>query len=141
MSSAVVATHALSVRRPWAEAIRRGLKKGENRSWKPSSKKCRRVPFWIALHVSKTLVRRDDPALLREAEHTPQLVTWNRRDPDVCGKIVALVQIIGFEKPSDKPFCRSGPHVWVIGEVRELPEPVPCLGRLGLFALRTPLSV
>lgn len=132
-------THALSVKRVWAKAILAGEKKGENRSWKPPAKWT--FPFWIALHVGKQTVPRKDPTLARETALHPRLKLWNKRDPDLCGKIVAVIEITGVEAPSDKPYCGTGPHVWTIGRVRELDNCIPCVGRLGLFALEKPITI
>jgi hypothetical protein len=96
---------ALSIRDPHASQILSGEKRIENRSWGE------RVRGPIALHR--------------------------------CGKggaiigVMEITEVIGWEEAlaryPDQDAYISGPLCWVIGSVRQLPEPIPCPGRLSLW--------
>lgn len=132
----------LSLTQPWATLVAIGAKRIETRSWRT------RYRGLVAIHAAKRLpgdaawlwtvpVFRDR---LRAAsfglpEHWPR------------GAIVATARIADCASTSqDSPYYPAdgsdeiafgdyGPDrwMWVLEEVRRLPEPIPCLGALGLW--------
>lgn len=136
---------ALTVKQPWADAIARGLKLLENRSWAPPRG---RIGEDLAIHAAV----RDDRAGL---ERYRELAGDEARPLETMtkGSIVAIVRLVGAlnlgtgevlgdVEPGEvraSPWA-AGPWVWVLADVRSLPEPVPCRGALGLWAVPKALA-
>jgi hypothetical protein len=138
-------TRALSLYAPWCWAILHAGKDIENRSWSPRSGYARfRGDFWI--HAS--LFGGDSPGGLqklsdefegvktmaaRSGRELPGPVTL-RMFLDMRGKIVGRARIVdAVEDSSSGWFC--GPLGLVLTEPVALPEPLPCKGALGFWAV------
>lgn len=118
----------LSIRQPWVWAIFELGKDVENRTWRPTDYI---VGSRILIHVS----RRGD--LIEPEELLPRLsdgeseVPRLRDLPTSC--IFGSVRIAGFVSESTSRWY-MGPIGWLLEDPRPLEEPVPCRGRLGLWA-------
>ena len=123
---------ALTLWQPWAWAICRAGKDIENRSW--------HAPRWLigqrfAIHAAK---RRPDDASVVAAwgmAGRPEAVDFAaevERAPR--GAVVATAVLTGVVTESDSPWF-VGPYGWVLEDVQELPEAIPCRGRQGLWNL------
>lgn len=102
--------YCLSIRQPYAEAILRGLKTEEYRTW-PT-----RQRGLIAIHASKTI---QGEAL----EHFPQLT----RETLTTGALLGVVEVVECEPDG------CGGFVWSLANPRRLRHPAPMPGRTGLF--------
>ncbi len=104
---------ALTVRQPWADAIARGLKRIENRTW--------RTDYRGQLLIHAGLSEEDVPGRLRGRL--------------ALGSIIALVHLddcLPLEETPDDEHA-EGPWCWLLSDPIPLVEPVPCAGRLGLW--------
>lgn len=112
---------ALTLREPWASAVVFAGKDVENRTWT--------TPYRgdFALHAGKSV----DPLADDVGEALRERVTR--------GCVVALVSLHDVVRDSTSTWAREGHYHWLIGDVRPLVVPVPCIGRLSLFKL--PLAV
>lgn len=106
---------ALTVKQPWASAIVSGRKDIENRSWAPRSIVGQR----ILIHAGKTV---------------------DRHGLDQCGGVIGplsailgSVLVVDVVESSTSPWW-NGPLGWVLDEPLEYREPIPCVGRLSLWA-------
>lgn len=125
---------ALTLWQPMAWAISDFTKRIENRPWKPWA-----GVTTIAIHAGMKYHR----------EHAEQIweafgVEPPSRADLPRGAIVAVAEIVGCIDGEDENdphhelaespwFC--GPYGWILDNVRRLPDPVPCLGALGLWGL------
>lgn len=131
---------ALSVRQPFAWAIAVGAKPVENRTYGV------RYRGLLAIHASKNVRREDlDNPLILEAiaDHG---FTINE-GPSSLGAVVAVAELCGCHRwpaagecngrsrPACSPWAALDQWHWRLRNVRPLPEPVPCKGRLGLWWL------
>ncbi len=114
---------ALTVRPPWSEAIRLGLKRVENRSRNPGCQ----PGEWVAIHagLQDHVLADECYALAPETRGCPR------------GAIVALARIAGVKPASDVPpsVWVKGPFCVVIDQVLSLADPVPTKGALGLWTV------
>jgi len=115
---------ALTLIRPWDQAIVRGSKRIENRSWRPWDSIIGKV---IAIHAGQ--------------KYDPKAAEWMRDEllfdaPDrhdyPAGVIVGLARITGCIETSDDPWF-VGPFGWTLDDVAALSAPVPCRGAQGLW--------
>lgn len=117
---------ALTLWRPWPQAIVHGSKRLENRIWAP--------PKWIvgkriALHSGQRYDRDGASWMHCEGLYAPAA-------PSECpaGVVVGTAIVAGVVTHSKDPwFC--GPYGWVLQDVRALSVPVPCRGAQGLWNL------
>ena len=117
-------THALTVRPIWADAILRGPKRIENRSWLPGPHRA------IALHAGAHDTAGDIQRALG--------LGWSG-DGRVKSAVVAVLDLGEVIESSDDPWFH-GPYGWTI--VRVCPVvPVPMSGRLGLWRLPPGLTL
>lgn len=137
---------ALSLMEPWASLVAWGYKRVETRSWGV------RRALWgvpLAIHASKSTEAVKDvgyvEGLFEEgAQAMPDW--WPRRKEDYpLGGIVALTGIresrpmddalIGQQSQQEIAFGAWAPgrHAIFFGDVRRLPEAVPCRGALGIW--------
>ena len=106
---------ALTIRQPWVHAIFHEGKNVENRTWRPPESLMGRT---IVIHAAVTLDRD---------------ATFDvNGDELVFGAIVGVARIVAV-KDSMRNRWFSGPFGWVLEDVRELPQPIPRKGRLGLW--------
>lgn len=120
---------ALTVRPPWSHAIAHGTKRCENRVWAPGWP----IPT-LLIHAGKKI---DNDAARTFREAGLPMPT----DP-TTGAIVAVTsldRVCSVTVNSPGVLCRcglwsaAGQYHWLLGDVRALPEPVACPGRLGLW--------
>ena len=131
---------ALSVRQPFAWAIAVGAKPVENRSWGT------RYRGLVAIHASKAIDRAalDNPLILEAiADHEFTI----DEGPSSLGAVVAIAELCGCHqwpaagecngrgRPACSPWAALDQWHWRLRNVRPLPEPVPCRGKLGLWWL------
>jgi hypothetical protein len=114
---------ALSIEQPWVYAILHEGKDIENRSWQ------RRFRGWLALHASGTPRR---GGTFPNGGKVPDLKSLDYSA--ICG-IARVVDIVTksrskwFHHPDDGSINFG----WVLGDVTQLPEPIPCKGTLNLW--------
>lgn len=116
--------YALTIRPPWAQAIVRGPKRIENRTWKPSAKLYGQR---IAIHCG----RRYDA----EGAEEMSALWWPpgvKAVANELGCLIGSVRLAGVVTDTDDPWF-SGPFGWVMFDVRRLVVPVRCVGRQGLW--------
>ena len=149
---------AITVKQPWAWAIAHGQKDIENRTWGTGY----RGP--IAIHAGarwdedgaydKRVLRalhgfgdRFDPPL-RVERLGPKTVRLLRDQQLTPGAVVAVADLVGIctaRSTAEQCGCGlwavDGQCHWKVANVRPLPEPVPCKGRLGLWDLPDEVDV
>ena len=119
----------LSVHQPWAWAIFHAGKNIENRSWTTSY----RGPLMI--HAAKTTATYDKAHSL---PWTPSQLPPRNELP--FGAIVGCVwldDVVHVDAINDSPWA-LGPWCWLLSRQRLLREPLPILGRQGLW--RVPVA-
>jgi len=116
---------ALTLHRPWSDAIATGQKRIENRPWKPWPKIIGRD---IAIHAGKQYDHKGARYMLRSGIFHPPV--------DVLSPtgVVAIVTVAGFvsEIDHENPWF-FGPYGWILKNVRRLTKPIHCSGRQGLW--------
>lgn len=136
---------ALSLWRPWPWAFFHAGKRIENRTWPPPKGI---VGEWVAMHAA---LRFDGDAWLRirDGEFTPEGRDCPHNDPPRAhptGIVGAFLVHGAFELGTTRRVGRVtaadmlspyafGPWCWVTPNVVELPEPIPCKGKQGLWTL------
>ena len=117
---------ALTLKQPWATAIRELDKRVENRTWAPPNKA---VGTMIAIHAGRTFDEEGADwvaarfGTLFASENVP------------LGSIIALAKLKGSVTSSESPWF-VGPYGWEFSTVIPL-APVPCRGRLHLWPVPT----
>jgi hypothetical protein len=113
------AVKALTVKQPWADNIAHSTKRTENRTW---ATKYRGL---VLIHAGLAEDRTPLPGWA---------VPFNR--PNVRGAVVALARISDchFDSGCCRPWGEPEVYHWALANVSTLPTPVPCKGRLGLWA-------
>lgn len=122
---------ALSVRQPYAEAIVRGWKDVENRTWALADS---RLPIWVAIHASAKRERL--PLWLRQrlsAEQAKQI----REAP--LGAIVGVVEIRSIEVVTPSPWWDGSSLAWALNRAIRFEDPIPCKGGLSIWKLPDPI--
>jgi hypothetical protein len=141
-----VTLRALTLWRPWDEAVVAGVKTLENRTWAP--------PGWaihqpLAIHAGK----RYDREAADSIDEIFGLIPAHESDRVRAGAVVGVVQLVGWihEGPTacvtEHPGISHedavaltesdwfyGPYAWVFENAVEI-EPVPCRGAQGLWTL------
>lgn len=141
---------ALTLTQPWATLIAIGAKRIETRSWTTSY----RGP--LAIHAAKGF-----PKWARKFTTEPECYQTVRTHPSLVagyptGVVLATCRLVACKLivetktalgpcadanrmlPPPPPECyfgdySSGRYAWILEDVRELPEPVPAVGSLGLW--------
>lgn len=124
---------AISLWQPWATLVARGFKAHETRHWSTEH----RGP--IAIHAAKTIDYAGAPATLC---HRAIGQAWWDECPQ--GAVVAIARLRGCRRThavvdhitrADEAAGNysEGRFAWALGEVRALAEPIPAVGRQGLF--------
>ena len=118
---------ALTIQQPWAWAITHGTKRIENRGWTTQHRGL------LAIHAGARIDRDalDDMrirATIRDHGQQPNYTT---------GAVIAVAHLVSIHSCTGRCSIWSvpGQHHWALADVRRLPEPVPCKGRLGLWLL------
>lgn len=117
---------ALTLHAPWAHAVAWLGKDIENRSWRPPASV---IGTRIAIHAG---------ARATEDEWSSVILTSGKPVPlgGFATSAIVATAIIGEPvTESDSPWFIPGNFGWPLIDVRRLPEPIPCKGRLGLWAL------
>ena len=114
---------ALSVRQPWADLIVWGIKDVENRSWP--------TPFRgrLLIHAG----RRVDREAIARLERRFGVVLPAGYEPR-RGVLLGSVEVVDCVDAHPSRWFQ-GPWGFLLRAPRELPRPVPCRGRLGIFHL------
>lgn len=121
---------ALTIKQFWLYAITDLDKRIENRSWPPYSHVIGRR---IALHASQSIDLYSKGEIYRIC---PNAVLLPKPNAVPTGAIVATAVITGYVEhggSADKWFV--GPYGWLLDDVMVLPNPQPCSGQLGLWAI------
>jgi len=114
---------ALTLWRPWSEAIVERAKPIENRPWPPWNGFDGRL---IAIHAGAKYDADGARAMAQSRLFYPSPAR-------ACSRgIVGLARIVGCVTESESPWF-SGPYGWVLDDVVKLSEPIPCAGSLGLW--------
>ena len=135
------AIKALSLWQPWATLVARGAKARETRHWQTSY----RGP--LAIHAAKTLDMAGAPERLCQALLGPRW--W-----EAClrGAVVAIGELRGCVRTetlegrlNHAEYAAGnyapGRFAWTLANVRPLVEPIPTIGRQGLFDWAPPDDV
>lgn len=117
---------ALTLWRPWDQAILYGGKCFENRPW---SLWRSMIGERIALHAGKKYDIDGANWMREEGFYVPPPVTGSPMG--ITGVVVFDRVIHEREAPEDPWFM--GPFGWHIGEKHALDEPIPCAGQQGLW--------
>ena len=143
--------YAITLHQPWASLIALGVKTVETRSWPAPA---RLVGQTITIHAGKRVVRK--PGVAVENEMRARLgKDWHRTIP--AGAVLATATLAGMARvervdpriglavhdPATEVGCAvglgqtridlwgdysPGRWLWLLGDVRKLPEPVPAVG-------------
>jgi hypothetical protein len=116
----------LTLWRPWPDAIIRGGKRIENRSWKPPMAIIGGI---LAIHAGG---RYDKEG----AEWMKERGLYRPRPDKECpkGVIVGTAIVTGFVTQSTDPWF-MGPFGWTLEDVQEFDRPVVAKGAMGLWRL------
>jgi len=120
---------ALSLRQPWADLVVQGKKTLELRNWTVNYRGS------LAIHASQTV----DEAACRAYGINPDQVT--------TGAIIGVVKIVGIAELNEASYLahkdehkaegffhfKAPLYGWSLANPRELPQPIPIHGRMGLF--------
>mgnify|MGYP000863017114 FL=1 len=130
--------YCLTLKHPWPFAVCFLGKTVENRRWRPP---VRAVGQRLLIHGG--LVPRYPSERLAALETARELAAVHRPDMDVddledrvfaCTGLVAVARLEKCVVSSLSPWFH-GPFGWVLGDVVAFPEPIPCLGKRGLWEL------
>lgn len=114
---------AITLWRPWDQAILRAGKRIENRPWKRPSIAGR----LIAIHAGERYDKAGRSWMMRNGLYTPPK---DLRSPK---GIVGVMRVRRFITSSDDPWF-VGPFGWELYDVKEI-DPVPCKGAQGLWTV------
>lgn len=118
---------ALSIRQPWCWAILNAGKDVENRDWYTSF----RARF--AIHAAKGMTKDEyRSAGSCIAQTCPQGIVLPDFGEIARGAIVGVADLAGCVKQSASPWFQ-GKYGFVLRNVIELPEPIPCAGALNFW--------
>jgi hypothetical protein len=118
----------LTLWRPWPILIARGIKRIENRPWRPEP---RLLPGeWLAIHAGKTYD--PDCSPLAVSLGIPPETFFDRK-LGAASSIVAVARFAGVVTES-KDTWFFGPFGWVLDQVVAL-DPIPCKGAQGLWVV------
>lgn len=120
---------AIAVRQPWAWAIMAGIKRVENRTWTTRY----RGPLAIVAGQSKSSLR-DGVAFCESLGVKVPIASL--AFGSLLG-VVILTDVVSIGDIDD-PFA-EGPFCWLLDSPVKLDRPVPVIGRLGLFSVKSEL--
>lgn len=135
---------AITLNHPWAVAVADWGKMIENRSWAPPA---RAQGQWLAIHggPEPSGADRDEAQADLDGLVAAGLAPWVPLAEAVRPGVVAVCRLVRCISGDDEaePLLDSpwytGPFGWVLSDVVELPEPVPCPGARGLWPLPPPV--
>jgi hypothetical protein len=122
---------ALTVLEPWASGIIHGTKRIENRTWQTHY----RGPLAIHAGISKKLHSGVDASLPLLQRLLPGLQSLAELRHGKLLGVVEVVDCVRYEDLAEPNEWAEGPWCWVLANPRALPEPIPCKGKLSLWAL------
>ena len=122
---------ALTLWRPWDQAIVRGSKRIENRPWKPWPSM---VGELIAIHAGMKYDHKGASDMREAALFNP---AHPARSPSGC--VVGVARVTGYVTSSSSPWF-SGPYGWTLADAQALDEPVSCRGEQGLWVVPSPVA-
>ena len=139
---------ALTVRQPWAHMIAHGGKSIENRSRQTHYRGLLAIHAgvrsgWDADAEASSLVRQAWSSWARSSTNRAgHPVRLDRKTDHVAfGAVIAIANLSGCHRASTQSPCGCSPwgeanqwH-WELSDVRALPHPVPCRGKLSLWRL------
>ena len=128
---------ALTLHAPWAHAVAWLGKDIENRTWRPPASV---IGTRIAIHAgarASVKQRLTIASRIAEASNLPVIAILDCHPAESA--LVATAIIGEPVTESDSPWW-IGPIGWPLIDVRRLPEPIPCKGRLGLWTLPEAVS-
>ena len=118
---------ALTLHPYWAWAIVFGSKRIENRTWRTNH----RGP--LAIHVGKKVRRSCDAREIEEITAIdPDSLGTSEQIDMIRGKIIAVCKMVDVVGPNRDPWA-FGPFCWLLEDVEPMNNPVPAIGRLGLW--------
>jgi len=150
---------AITLRQPWASLIAIGEKRIETRSWPTKY----RGP--LAVHAAKSITRASDLVCFEEPfrsvlqEHGFLIDrTYSDKSPGVelrfpVGVVIATCEIINcipiteqvayeIRKEDSREYAfgdyTPGRFAWILSNIKPLPEPIPAIGRQGLWNFNMP---
>lgn len=131
--------NALTLKHPWALAIRDWGKRVENRTWAPPR---HLIGKWLAIHGGADPKGRariealNDLRSLIQRGLAPQVSLADAIVPGiVCVVRLARVVRVGDDDPIVESPWFHGPYGWVFDKVEPLPKPIRCPGKQGLWPL------
>lgn len=129
---------ALSLWQPWASLIADEEKRIETRSWRPPEWLLHK---WLAIHAAKKI----DKDFAYQCGYGANGILCPR------GAIVAVVWLDSWIRfnPENTEYIsddekrygdfEEGRFGWQFAEIRKLPEPLPIIGRQGIFEVSLPI--
>ena len=121
-------TPALTIHQPWASLIAAGVKHVENRKWRTHY----RGPVWI--HASK----RRHP--VGRIEPLPTQAIIARVTIVDCVEYASAAETLLYTHLIDDPHA-TGPYCFILEDIEELAQPVPCRGYQRLWIPKGELAV
>ena len=125
---------ALTLWRPWPDAVLYGGKLIENRTWAPPA---RLIGNRLAIHAGLKYDKQAVYDMVRLGLYMPPSEKMSPKSA-----IVGVVTVVSAEVadiPDGQDVWYAGDVPWILGDVVALREPVPCKGRQGLW--RVPADV
>ena len=135
--------YCLTLKHPYPFAVCFLNKTIENRRWRPPL-----AAVGQPLLIHGGIVPRHPSERLAALETARELVAVHRPDMDIddlegrvfaCTGIVAAARLEKCVVSSASPWFH-GPFGWVLGDVTPFAEPIPCLGKQGLWELPAGLA-
>jgi hypothetical protein len=128
--------NALTVWQPWASFIVYLDKRIENRTWRPPAKL---IGQRIAIHAGKRWDH-DYPERHKPAVEQVRRKLFGKKEAFPQAAILGTALLAGYaqrreEVPLDQERWFAGPFGWILGEVRALETPIPCLGAQGVWSV------
>ena len=141
---------ALTLWQPWASLLIGGYKGFETRSWRPKGAR-----FWCAIHAAKTpqgiAVPESftPPGFVDLAAKCLREMEYNQMADLPLGAVLGLVLWDGMRPTEQKiagvgEYSRTfgdwspGRYAWRVGRIYRFPDPVPAVGRQGLWNWEIP---
>lgn len=127
---------ALTIKQPWASAIKEGIKTVENRKWKPSGAN-NGGKQWVLLHVSKQSAKSD--VFKAVQEHWADALNHKKAR---LGHLIAVMHIgrVSEVAELEPSFWATGPFCWEMDAVIPLLEPCETPGQLGLWKFKRSIA-
>lgn len=131
VSEKLIRIHGITIKRPWSWAIYHLNKRIENRNWVPRIQK----GHFLAIHAGEgwdACGRSFIDRVCRDG-----LFAGMVPEKDDCPTgIVAVARYGGLHNCLDQEDeWYMGPHGWILEDVVPLIEPIPCIGKQGLWSI------